>query len=128
PELRRDDAAADPDARRLRELLAAAEEAPPVDTPAAPEAKPAPFNPGASLSIVGPPGSAAAYRRLLAINKRLNSELRLPRLLELILDTVLDLTAAERGFILLTAGEGQWRVAAARNIAEESLAPGAASF
>ena len=40
-------------------------------------------------------------RRLLRINKRLNSEQRLPRLLELIVDTVIELTDAERGFLLL---------------------------
>ena len=43
----------------------------------------------------------ARLRRLLRINKRLNSELRLPRLLEMILDTVIELTDAERGFLLL---------------------------
>src|SRR5207237_726228 len=57
------------------------------------------------------------------INKRLNSELRLPRLLDLILDTVLELTSAERGFILLRDDKGQWQVKAARNIAAAELLP-----
>jgi transcriptional regulator with GAF, ATPase, and Fis domain len=70
----------------------------------------------------GPAPDAAALRRLLGINKRLNSEQRLPVLLDLILDTVLDLTSAERGFVLLTDGVGQWKVEAARNIAAEQLA------
>ena len=46
-------------------------------------------------------------RRLLRINKRLNSELRLPRLLEMIVDTVIELTDAERGFLLLEDDGGR---------------------
>jgi transcriptional regulator with GAF, ATPase, and Fis domain len=60
-------------------------------------------------------------RRLLAINKRLNSELRLPRLMELILDTVIELTGAERGFLLLTEDDGTLAVKVARNIDRQSL-------
>jgi transcriptional regulator with GAF, ATPase, and Fis domain/tetratricopeptide (TPR) repeat protein len=197
PELRREAADEDPDARRLRELLAAAAEVtrslpahepaqqlpsptepPPAASYASPAGQPlsnaplsnaplsnaplsnAPLSaqPPASVSPFGQPPSyappsyapppssaaspsslaltrspsaaplarpsqdAAALRRLLGINKRLNSEQRLPVLLDLILDTVLDLTSAERGFILLTDGAGQWQVKAARNIAEEQLA------
>ncbi len=110
PELRRDAAAEDPDARRLRELVAAAgPPAAPAATPPAPAVDPA--------------------RRLLAINKRLNSELRLPRLLELILDTVIELTSAERGFVLLGDGEGsELKIKVARNIDQQSLERGEASF
>ncbi len=100
PELRREALDEDPDARRLRELLSvgeAADERKPSPPPAAPSLEP--------------------LRKLLSINKRLNSEQRLPVLLDLILDTVLDLTSAERGFILLTGAAGAWRVEAARNIA-----------
>ncbi len=180
PELRREAADEDPDARRLRELLAAAADssrsrpAPPASPPpalAATASSPAlplvsaaslvsstsapfgvltptlpisapfalqsspfgalapslsssaslPLSPSAAASSPSPP-DAAALRRLLGINKRLNSEQRLPVLLDLILDTVLDLASAERGFILLTDGAGQWQVEAARNIAEEQLA------
>ena len=60
-------------------------------------------------------------RRLLRINKRLNSELRLPRLLELIMDTVIELTEAERGFVLLEDDQGQLVVKVARNIGQQSL-------
>jgi transcriptional regulator with GAF, ATPase, and Fis domain/Tfp pilus assembly protein PilF len=103
PELRRAAAAEDPDARRLRELQAAVA-APPVPTHAP---DPAPF------------------RRLIAINKRLNSELRLPRLLELILDTVIELTSAERGFVLLADPSGALQVSLARNIDQKTLEAGA---
>ena len=109
PELRRDAVDEDPDARRLRELLAVADQAPS-------RAAAAPVPPASMAAAVDAP----PLRKLLGINKRINSELRLPVLLDLILDTVLDLTSAERGFVLLTDGAGQWRVEAARNI---SLAP-----
>jgi len=65
--------------------------------------------------------SEARLRRLLRINKRLNSELRLPRLLELIMDTVIELTEAERGFILLEDEKGELVVKVARNIDQQSL-------
>jgi len=64
-------------------------------------------------------------RRLLRINKRLNSELRLPRLLELIMDTVIELTEAERGFVLLEDEKGQLAVKVARNIDQQTLEAGA---
>ncbi len=60
-------------------------------------------------------------RRLLRINKRLNSELRLPRLLEMIVDTVIELTDAERGFLLLEDESGQLEVKVARNIDQRTL-------
>ena len=60
-------------------------------------------------------------RRLLRINKRLNSELRLPRLLEMIVDTVIELTDAERGFLLLEDESGQLVVKVARNIDQHTL-------
>src|SRR5262249_46755822 len=60
-------------------------------------------------------------RRVLALNKRLNSELRLSRLLDLVLDAVIELTDAERGFLLLADRAGQLAVRAARNIDERTL-------
>ena len=63
----------------------------------------------------------ARLRRLLRINKRLNSELRLPRLLEMILDTVIELTDAERGFLLLEDDAGELQVKVARNIDQRTL-------
>ena len=111
PELRRDAIDDDPDARRLRELLSAGE-SPRRAAPAA-SAPPAPSR-----------AASEPLRKLLSINKRLNSEQRLPVLLDLILDTVLDLTSAERGFILLTDATGAWRVEAARDIAAAEVSGG----
>jgi len=91
------------------------------------------FGTGAGLANPGVDAAAHAratrnegrLRRLLRINKRLNSELRLPRLLELILDTVIELTEAERGFVLLEDDKGELAVKAARNIDQQSLEGGA---
>ena len=60
-------------------------------------------------------------RRLLRINKRLNSDLRLSRVLETIIDTVIELTDAERGFLLLKDGAGELTVRVARNMDQTSL-------
>ncbi|MCA9671121.1 MAG: sigma 54-interacting transcriptional regulator, partial [Myxococcales bacterium] len=69
--------------------------------------------------------SEQRLRRLLAVNKRLNSELNLPRLLELVVDSVIELTDAERGFLILVEdGEGAERklsIKVARNIDRRSL-------
>jgi len=70
----------------------------------------------------------AQLRRLLRINKRLNGETRLPKLLELIVDTVIELTDAERGLLLLEDEEGVLQVRVARNIDQETLAGEALSF
>jgi transcriptional regulator with GAF, ATPase, and Fis domain len=111
PELRTAALAEDPDARRLRDLAAAASGVPRGPAPSG-----------------APQLHEEAARRLLNINKRLNSELRLPRLLELILDTTIELTSAERGFVLLAGGSGHLAVKAARNIDRVSLEGGEASF
>ncbi|HVZ73127.1 MAG TPA: sigma 54-interacting transcriptional regulator, partial [Polyangia bacterium] len=63
----------------------------------------------------------ARLRRLLRINKRLNSEQRLPRLLETIIDTVIEVTDAERGFLLLEDETGELAVKVARNIDQKTL-------
>jgi serine/threonine protein kinase/tetratricopeptide (TPR) repeat protein len=60
-------------------------------------------------------------RRLLRINKRLNSDLRLSRVLETVIDTVIELTDAERGFLLLKDSGGELVVKVARNIDQTSL-------
>jgi transcriptional regulator with GAF, ATPase, and Fis domain len=110
PEMQREALDEDPDAKKLRELLAA--------------------TPGERRRSTVPnePRPVDATRRLLSINKRLNSELRLPRLLELILDTVIDLTAAERGFILLADDQSKLQVSVARNLDQKALEGGEAVF
>jgi transcriptional regulator with GAF, ATPase, and Fis domain len=58
--------------------------------------------------------------RLIEINTVLNSELNLKRLLTLIMDSVIELTNAERGFII-TGNEDRTSVAVARNIDKEAI-------
>ncbi|HEY8947020.1 MAG TPA: sigma-54-dependent Fis family transcriptional regulator, partial [Polyangiaceae bacterium] len=56
---------------------------------------------------------AEALRRLLSLSRRMNSSLSLAKVLEYALDAAIELTHAERGFLLL-AEEGRPRIAAAR--------------
>jgi serine/threonine-protein kinase PknK len=60
-------------------------------------------------------------RRLQRINKRLNSDLRLARVLEAVIDTAIEMTDAERGFLLLKDGTGELTVKVARNIDQTTL-------
>ncbi len=59
-------------------------------------------------------------QRILQINKRLGRQLELRPLLELILDEAIDLTQAERGFVLLAEGD-KLAVRAARHLDLETL-------
>jgi transcriptional regulator with GAF, ATPase, and Fis domain len=47
------------------------------------------------------------FLKLLEINRNLNSRIILSDLLDLIIDTVVDVTGAERGFLVLTEGSNQ---------------------
>ncbi len=84
------------------------------------------------LSTLTRPASEAAvpaavdgrWERLLEINKRLNTEYDVRRLLEYIMDSAILLTGAERGFLLLasdTDTDGDLDVHVARNIDRENL-------
>ncbi|HEY1533583.1 MAG TPA: sigma 54-interacting transcriptional regulator, partial [Polyangiaceae bacterium] len=55
------------------------------------------------------PTDTEAYRRLLSLNRRLNSSLSVERVLEYAVQAAVDLTGAERGFLVLRAeaSEGQ---------------------
>jgi len=58
--------------------------------------------------------------RLHEIGKAINSELDLDRLLKLIMDIVIDLTGAERGFLILHRA-GKDRIVVARNMDKEEV-------
>jgi signal transduction histidine kinase/pSer/pThr/pTyr-binding forkhead associated (FHA) protein len=62
-------------------------------------------------------------RILLEISKGLNAFSSLTDLLELSLDAVIDLTRAERGFVMLRGGDGGLQMHAARNMAGERIRP-----
>jgi transcriptional regulator with GAF, ATPase, and Fis domain len=61
------------------------------------------------------------WRRLAELARELNSESRLRPLLEKIMDAVVELTGASRGFLLLAGPDGVLRVRTARNIGREDL-------
>jgi transcriptional regulator with GAF, ATPase, and Fis domain/Tfp pilus assembly protein PilF len=84
-------------------------------------AEPEPREPATRSSISNVLYDRRWVKRVLAINKRLNSEQRLPHLLELIMDTAIELTEAERGFLLLLEDDGNLSVKVARNIDQQSL-------
>ncbi|MCB9557576.1 MAG: sigma 54-interacting transcriptional regulator [Deltaproteobacteria bacterium] len=71
----------------------------------------------------GAPATALEQlRRLLRINRRINSELRLQPLLELIIDEVIAVSGAERGFLLLADDASDvLSVSVARNIERHTL-------
>jgi transcriptional regulator with GAF, ATPase, and Fis domain/tetratricopeptide (TPR) repeat protein len=87
---------------------------------------------GIGRTGIGRAGAAepetAVLRRLLEINKRLNTEHRLPILLELVLDAVLELIDAERGFILLQGEGDALEVRVARNMDRRNLGAGERSL
>jgi transcriptional regulator with GAF, ATPase, and Fis domain/tetratricopeptide (TPR) repeat protein len=78
-------------------------------------------------SIVAPPRGEAPsledLERLLALNQELNQRLPLAELLNRILDAAIELTGAERGFVLL-GEERSLRLSASRNLDGESLRRG----
>ncbi len=59
--------------------------------------------------------------RLLALSRRLNSEQRIDALVEDIIDAAVELSRAERAFLLLRTEEGALEVRVARNIDRENL-------
>ena len=78
---------------------------------------------GASVSgrVEGNLSDKWRWEKLVRINTRLNSELRISSLLDLIMDTALDVTDAKRGFLLVADSKGVLRVRCARNIDMDQL-------
>ncbi len=66
-----------------------------------------------------PGAEVQTLRKLLSVNRRLNSALTAPRVLDATIDAAIELTGAERGFLLLCDSErpnqGPARIAVARN-------------
>jgi transcriptional regulator with GAF, ATPase, and Fis domain len=65
--------------------------------------------------------SSALMRRLLTLSRRLNSEDSVERILDEVIDTAIELTAAERGFLLLRQGDGELAPVVSRNFAMSDL-------
>jgi serine/threonine-protein kinase PknK len=108
PESHRDGLRGDPDACALAALAAELGLRP---------------GPGATLDS-GPMASVRSpdeLRRLLALSRRLNSQLSLGPLLEEVIDAAIELTGGERGFLLLAGAEDALEVAVARNFDARDL-------
>ena len=67
----------------------------------------------AAASAAGDAGDER-WRALAGTAKRLASERRLPRLYDLVLDSAIELAAAERGYLVMKDADGQPRVRSAR--------------
>jgi transcriptional regulator with GAF, ATPase, and Fis domain len=65
---------------------------------------------------------AAHLRRLLTLSRRLNTEASVDRILDEVIDTAIELTAAERGFLLLRQTTGELAPVVSRNFAMADLA------
>jgi len=80
--------------------------------------------PEAAPAVAAPPRSdpdTALLRRLLTLSRRLNSEADVARILDEVIDTAIELTAAERGFLLLRQDDGELRPVVSRNFAAADL-------
>ncbi|MFH0900832.1 MAG: sigma 54-interacting transcriptional regulator [Pseudomonadota bacterium] len=111
---------ADPDRRLLERLehdLAAAWASESVESAAV--QKPSACD--LSTSYYGMRTDGHSLRRLLVLAKKLNSELRLEPLLDEVVDAMIELACAERGFILLSGESGTLKPAVARNFDQRSL-------
>ncbi len=82
--------------------------------------EPAPPRPSGEETLESLRQDNENLRKLLAITQKLASELRLEKLLEIIVDTAIRLTDAERGFLVLVE-RGQLSFQVARNYRQETL-------
>ncbi|WP_437579995.1 sigma 54-interacting transcriptional regulator [Sorangium sp. So ce887] len=89
-------------------------------------ARPAPAEAAAPPGAAGAQAQPAAERaakleRLLAMFRKLNSSVEIADILAMAMDAAIDLTAAERGFLLLEQPGGELRVTVARNVDREKV-------
>ncbi|MBX3157976.1 MAG: sigma 54-interacting transcriptional regulator [Deltaproteobacteria bacterium] len=76
------------------------------------------------VAATAPRGSDSGMRRLLALSRRLNSEASLERILDEAIDTAIELTSAERGFLLLRQPDGELAPVVSRNFIAGDLEGG----
>jgi transcriptional regulator with GAF, ATPase, and Fis domain/tetratricopeptide (TPR) repeat protein len=81
--------------------------------------------PAAPEPVARPAGDESPLlRRLLTLSRRLNSETDVERILDEVIDTAIELTAAERGFLLLRQADGELAPVVSRNFAMGDLESG----
>src|SRR5205823_5386711 len=66
--------------------------------------------------------AAPPLRRLLTLSRRLNSEASVERILDEVIETAIELTSAERGFLLLRQPDGELAPVVSRNFMAAELA------
>ena len=111
----RDAVAADPDLVGLP--------GPPSPSPSPSPSSSSSSNPNPTLAAARADATAQAHlRRLLTLSRRLNSETSVERILDEVIETAIELTAAERGFLLLRGAGGELEPVVARNFAVRDLA------
>jgi len=74
------------------------------------------------------PSDASRWRRLVFYTRRLTAERRVGRLYEEVLDAAIDLTGAERGFIVVREEDGALRVRVARGLDRREIANSERAF
>ncbi len=75
----------------------------------------------AQLAGAGPPARVPKLERLLGAFRKLNSSLEAADVLAMAMDEAIELTGAERGFVVLDVGDGRLDVPVARNVDRASL-------
>lgn len=68
------------------------------------------------------PHSVSNFEMLLEASKLINSSLILPEVLDKVMSSVLDLTRAQRGFLMIAGEDGQLEIEVARNLEEATIA------
>ncbi len=81
-----------------------------------------------SAEALGLEAGADSLRRLQRVTMALNSELHLDPLLRIIIDHLVEISGAERGFLVLSAGERRPLVRVARNFEQEDVREPDAGF
>ena len=81
-----------------------------------------------SAAALGMDSQADRLRRLQRVTMALNGELHLDPLLNIIIDHLVEISGAERGFLVLSQGEGRPRVRVARNFEQEDVQDADAGF
>ena len=79
--------------------------------------------PTAAAARGEPRAEGGHVRRLLTLSRRLNSEASLARILDDVIDTAIELTLAERGFLLLRQPSGELQPVVSRNFESGDLEP-----
>ncbi|MBW2465465.1 MAG: sigma 54-interacting transcriptional regulator, partial [Deltaproteobacteria bacterium] len=74
------------------------------------------------------PSDASRWRRLVFYTRRLTAERRVGRLYEEVLDAAVDLSGAERGFIVVREEDGALRVRVARGLDRREIADSEQAF